>query len=151
MHAYTRLPSPGHLQSSSPPESPPSHLISSPRLRYGRTKSGGGRPLVSPPTAIITMATAPIPPRTLWQRLACLLLSLLLRRHGFFLLAPLIYISGMLIYMGTLPFDLPPPVVKAVETPPAGSVYSSPKLFTRLWPSMEKANGSYGASHSHFI
>ncbi|KAI5077211.1 hypothetical protein GOP47_0007035 [Adiantum capillus-veneris] len=48
----------------------------------------------------------------------CFSLKLALLRRGFFLLAPLIYIS----------------------------VYRSPEVFKRLWPAMQKANGSYGVT-----
>ncbi|KAH7428694.1 hypothetical protein KP509_09G012400 [Ceratopteris richardii] len=127
MHAYTRLPS-GQLNLSCP--SPPlSPRLSSPKLRHGRTKGGRGS----------NIATAPLH-QTFWQRFACFLLSVLLRRHWFFLIAPLIYISGMLVYMGTTSFDVP----KITNATPPGSIYRSPEVFKRLWPAMQKANTSYG-------
>eukprot|EP00249_Psilotum_nudum_P003058 c16374_g2_i1 orf=1-1251(-) len=122
MHAYIRLP--GGVSVPSPPPSP----RHSPRLRYGRTKSGrmqGVGPVLQP--------------RTFMQRFACLLLSVLLRRHGVFLLAPLIYISGMLLYMGTISLDVP----GVGKIHPQGSVYRSPELFKHLWPAMQNANSSY--------
>uniref|UniRef100_A0A803LJN3 O-fucosyltransferase family protein n=1 Tax=Chenopodium quinoa TaxID=63459 RepID=A0A803LJN3_CHEQI len=89
MQAYNRLPSSGHT-TPSPPQSP---SVRSPRYRHGRSKQG--RP-------------GPPPPRTMAHRLAYLVLSVLLRRQGIFLFAPLIYISGMLFYMGTVSFDVGP-------------------------------------------
>lgn len=148
MRAYVRFPSGQHLSVPSPPSSP---RISSPRLRYGRSKSGRmqqGQPQPPPlqpqqqqqggaggPTLLHF-------PRTFLQRFALLVLSLLLRRHGVFLLAPLFYISGMLLYMGTIPLDVPVLPVLPQSSPP-GSVYRSPEVFHRLWPEMQNANSSF--------
>lgn len=82
----------------------------------------------------------PLPPRTFLQKVVWLLLSVLLRRHGLFLFAPLIYISGMLLYMGTMSFDMSR-VVKHRAAP--GSVYRSPQVFQNLWPSMQEDNATY--------
>ncbi|KAK6122350.1 hypothetical protein DH2020_043970 [Rehmannia glutinosa] len=95
MHAYNRLPSSGNSSPSSPPASP---LSRSPRYRHRGSKSG--RP----------------PPKTLAQRLAWILLSVLLKRQGIFLFAPLLYIAGMLFYMGTVSFDVVP-VIKHRPAP----------------------------------
>lgn len=122
MHTYNRLPSSGHT-TPSPPHSP----LRSPRYR-SRGKSGrfpGGQQ-----------------PRTLAQRLAWLLLSVLLRRQGIFLFAPLIYISGMLLYMGTVSFDVVPVIH---HRPAPGSVYRSPQLYEKLRPEMESDNSSADA------
>lgn len=125
MHAYNRLPGSGH-NSPSPPASP----LRSPRLRHSRSKPGR-----------FTQ-----PPITLPQRLAWIVLSLLLRRQGIFLFAPLLYISGMLFYMGTVSFDSVP-VIK--HRPPPGSVYRSPQLYAKLRPEMDADNSSLDAvSHS---
>ncbi|XP_021896150.1 uncharacterized protein At1g04910 isoform X1 [Carica papaya] len=120
MHAKNRLPSSGHT-TPSPPPSP----LRSPRYRHGRSK--GGR---FPPVQ---------PGRTIAHRLAWLLLSVLLRRQGFFLFAPLIYISGMLLYMGTVSFDVVP-VIK--HRPAPGSVYRSPQVYAKLRPEMDADNSS---------
>ncbi|GER39184.1 O-fucosyltransferase family protein [Striga asiatica] len=122
MHAYNRLPSSGHSSPSSPPVSPFSR---SPRYRYRGSKSG--RP----------------PPKTLAQRLAWILLSVLLKRQGIFLFAPLLYIAGMLFYMGTVTFDVVP-VIK--HRPAAGSVYRSPQLFAKLRPEMDSDNSTADAA-----
>lgn len=66
------------------------------------------------------------------------------------LLAPFLYFSGMLLYMGSMGFD----VVTLKNTvgvvvhkrPPTGSVYRSPQVFEKLWPFMEReSNGSANA------
>lgn len=121
MHAYNRLPSSGHNSPSSPPSSPVSR---SPRLRHRSSASGRpGRPA----------------PKTLAQRLAWILLSVLLKRQGIFLFAPLLYISFILFYMGTVSFDVVP-VIK--HRPAPGSVYRSPQLYAKLRPEMDSDNFS---------
>lgn len=128
MHAYNRLPSSGQSSPSSPPASP---LSRSPRYRHRGSKSG--RP----------------PPKTLAQRLAWILLSVLLKRQGIFLFAPLLYIAGMLFYMGTVSFDVVP-VIK--HRPAPGSVYRSPQLYAKVRPEMDSDNSSADAvSFSVFI
>ncbi|XP_057757712.1 protein ESMERALDA 1 [Arachis stenosperma] len=129
MHAYNRLPSSGH-SSPSPPPSP----LRSPRLRHGRSKTGRFSP--GHPGAGGGVG------RTAAQRLAWSFLSLLLRRQGVFLFAPLIYISGMLLYMGSASFDVVP-VIK--HRPAPGSVYRSPQLYARLRPEMDADNSSADA------
>lgn len=71
-----------------------------------------------------------------------MLLSVLLRRQGIFLFAPLIYISGMLLYMGTVSFDVVPVIH---HRPAPGSVYRSPQLYEKLRPEMESDNSSADA------
>ncbi|KAE8719640.1 Phytanoyl-CoA dioxygenase (PhyH) family protein isoform 1 [Hibiscus syriacus] len=122
MHAKNRIPSSGH---STP--SPPSSPLRSPRYRHGR-KSARFSPFQ--------------PGRTIAHRLAWLLLSVLLRRQGIFLFAPLIYISGMLLYMGTVSFDVVP-VIK--HRPAPGSVYRSPQLYEKLKIDMNADNSSVDA------
>ncbi|CAI8616747.1 unnamed protein product [Vicia faba] len=116
-----RLPSSGHSTPSSP-QSP----VRSPRLRQGRSKAGkfssGGNSLA--------------------QRLSLMLLSVLLRRQGVFLFAPLIYISGMLLYMGTASFDVVP-IIR--HRPAPGSVYRSPQLYANLRRDMDSDNSSTDA------
>ena len=100
MHAYNRLPSSGHT-TPSPPQSP----LRSPRYRSSSRSNKRFTP---------ASFSSPHPPgaggRTIAHRLAWLLLSVLLRRQGIFLFAPLIYISGMLLYMGTVSFDVGPKI-----------------------------------------
>jgi len=127
MYAHTRLSVSG---GSSASPSPPSSPRRSPRQqhhRHGRSGKGGRAflPHTSPPL----------------QRFLYFLLSILLRRHGVFLFAPLIYISGMLLYMGTVPFQVP----SVVRSPPPGSLYRSPQVFRKLWPDMRSENTSANA------
>lgn len=121
-----RLPSSGHT-TPSPPASP----RRSPRYRHGRGKPGGRFTPVGPPGRA-----------NLAHRLAWLFLSVLLRRQGIFLFAPLIYISGMLLYMGTVSFDVVP-VIK--HRPAPGSVYRSPQVYAKLKPEMDADNSSSDA------
>ncbi|XP_051146281.1 protein ESMERALDA 1-like [Andrographis paniculata] len=118
MQAYNRLPSSGNSSPRSPPASP---LSRSPRYRHRPTKSG--RPA----------------PKTLAQRIAWNLLSLLLKRQGIFLFAPLLYISVMLFYMGTVSFDVVP-VIKHRHAP--GSVYRSPQLYAKVRRDMDSDTSS---------
>lgn len=128
MHAKNRIPSSGH-STPSPPASP----LRSPRYRHGR-KSGRFGPFQ--------------PGRTIAHRLAWLLLSVLLRRQGIFLFAPLIYISGMLLYMGTVSFDVVP-IVK--HRPAPGSVYRSPQVYEKLKIDMCGDNSSADAVSYWFL
>ncbi|KAK4261726.1 hypothetical protein QN277_004684 [Acacia crassicarpa] len=124
MQPYNRLPSSGH-STPSPPQSP----RRSPRFRHSRSKTGRFSP--GQPAG-----------RNLAQRLAWTFLSALLRRQGVFLFAPLIYISGMLLYMGTVSFDVVP-IIK--HRPAPGSLYRSPELYAKLRHEMEADNSSADA------
>ncbi|KAH9621012.1 hypothetical protein KSS87_022337 [Heliosperma pusillum] len=125
MQAYNRLPVNGHVP---PPSSPPhSPSLRSPRFRRSKRVRS-----VGPPPAYRTAA----------HRLAYVILSVLLRRQGIFLFAPLIYISGMLFYMGTVSFDAGPVVA---HRPAPGSVYRSPQLFAKLRPHMDSDNSTADA------
>ncbi|KAK6931035.1 GDP-fucose protein O-fucosyltransferase [Dillenia turbinata] len=125
MHAYNRLPSSSGHSTPSPPQSP----LRSPR--YNRLSKS--RSVRFPATS---------QPRTLAQRFAWILLSVLLRRQGIFLFAPLIYISGMLLYMGTVSFDVGPIIT---HRPAPGSVYRSPQLYAKLRPEMDSDNSTVDA------
>mgnify|MGYP000350157506 FL=1 len=173
MRAYVRFPAGQHLNVPSPPSSP---RISSPRYRYGRTRSsnimqqqqqGGHLPSVSSSSSNATTATTSANfshhqgifsgssfiriTRTFLQRFTYLILSLLLKRHVLFLIAPLVYISGML-YMGTIPMESP--VIVPISSPPPGSVYRSHEVFHNLWPQMKNSNSSFLVSkflHYHVV
>ncbi|KAL5559344.1 hypothetical protein UlMin_035555 [Ulmus minor] len=124
MHGYSRL---GTARASG---SPPS----SPRFRHGRGKSGGGGGGGSKQSVV--------------EKVIFLLISAVFRRRGVLLLAPLLYISGMLLYMGSLSFDvvgLKNGVVVVHKRPPPGSVYRSPQVFEKLWPFMQAENGTENA------
>ncbi|KAE9607300.1 putative GDP-fucose protein O-fucosyltransferase [Lupinus albus] len=125
MHPYNRLPSNGY----SPP-SPPQSPLRSPRLRHQRSSKSGRFSPVQPPG------------RTFTQRFAVAFLSVLLRRQGVFLFAPLIYVFGMVLYMGTASFDVVP-IIKHRHAP--GSVYRSPQVYAKLRVDMDSDNSSADA------
>ncbi|OWM67460.1 hypothetical protein CDL15_Pgr028323 [Punica granatum] len=117
-HGYSRL---GAVRSNggSPPPSP--------RFRQGRNKSlsvgGSGRGAR----------------QNLVEKLVVLVISTVFRRRGVLLFAPLLYFSGMLLYMGSLGFDVS---FKRIGhggggPKPPGSVYRSPQVFESLRPFME--------------
>ncbi|KAL4302021.1 hypothetical protein GQ457_10G027010 [Hibiscus cannabinus] len=109
MHPKNRVPNNGQT-TPSPPTSP----LRSPRHRHGR-KSGRFSPFQ--------------PGRTFPHSLSWLLLYVVIRRQRVFLVVPLIYISGMLLYTGTASFDAVP-VVR--NRPSPGSVYRSPQVYEKL-------------------
>ncbi|XVF30056.1 hypothetical protein REPUB_Repub16aG0024400 [Reevesia pubescens] len=131
MHGLSRL---GTGSNRSVSSSPPS----SPRFRHGRYKNftgGGGVGRGG------KQSTA--------DKIVFVLISTVFRRKGVLLLAPLLYISGMLLYMGSLGFDvvsLKNAVVVVHRSLPPGSVYRSPQLFQKLWPFMEsESNATHNA------
>ncbi|CAK7344865.1 unnamed protein product [Dovyalis caffra] len=76
------------------------------------------------------------------------MITVVLKRRGVLLFAPLLYISGMVLYMGSLNFDvnLKNGGVVVRKRAPPGTVYRSPKVFEKLWPYMEaESNDSYNA------
>ncbi|KAL2513303.1 O-fucosyltransferase family protein [Abeliophyllum distichum] len=130
MHGPSRLSN--GVESLSPPTSP--------RHRHGRNKSssanivgGGGRSFLGGGGGGTNL-------QNVVERLGYLLMSVMYRRRGMLLFAPLLYISGMLLYMGTLSID----VVNyrdrsggGSDVVGPGSVYRSPEVFQKLWPFME--------------
>ena len=78
-------------------------------------------------------------------------MSAVFRRRGLLLFAPLLYISGMLLYMGSFNFDAAVSITNGVvfvhKRFPPGSLYRSPQVFHKLWPFMESesSNGSVNA------
>ena len=132
MHGLSRLGT-GSNRSVSP--SPPS----SPRLRHGRYKNfnsgGGGGGRGGKQSAA--------------DKIVFVLISTVFRRKGVLLFAPLVYILGMLLFMGSLGFDvvsLKNAVVVVHRRLPLGSVYRSPQVFQKLWPFMEaESNASHNA------
>lgn len=74
------------------------------------------------------------------EKLVFLLMSAVFRRRGLLLFAPLLYITGMLLYMGSLSFDVVSinnGVVFVHKRHIPGSVYRSPQVFQNLWPLMQ--------------
>ncbi|KAK6940335.1 GDP-fucose protein O-fucosyltransferase [Dillenia turbinata] len=122
MHGYSRLGNGGGGRNnglSSPPLSP--------RFRHGRSKMS---------------ATFSFRSENFVERLVWMMLSAMFRRKGVLLFAPLLYISVMLLYMGSLNFDTrvgggDGGRVVVDEKPLPGSVYRSPQVFERLWPFMQ--------------
>ncbi|XP_052201323.1 O-fucosyltransferase 9 isoform X2 [Diospyros lotus] len=130
MHGYSRL----GRSTPSPP--------SSPRFRHGRTKNLGG----------FRAGSGEL--QNFVERLVYVLISAVYRRRGVLLVAPLLYISGMLLYMGSLGFDVV--IIGKVsgggggKAAPVGSVYRSPQVFERLWPFMlAENNGSSSSALMH--
>ncbi|KAG5050562.1 O-fucosyltransferase 9 [Glycine soja] len=118
MHGYSRL--------GGAARSPPS----SPRFRHGRSKSS---------------SWCSSKESNSMEKLVFILMSAVFRRRGLLLFAPLLYISGMLLYMGSLSIDvvsIKNGVVLVHKRAPPGSVYRSPQLFQNLWPFMEADNGT---------
>lgn len=115
MHGYSRL---GTARvNGSPP--------SSPRFRHGRNKVSSGFGRGSKQRNV--------------DKLVFVIISAVFRKRGVLLFAPLLYISGMLLYMGSVNFDVSfkNAVVVVHKRPPPGSVYRSPQVFEKLWPFME--------------
>ncbi|KAB2603910.1 hypothetical protein D8674_042438 [Pyrus ussuriensis x Pyrus communis] len=122
MHGYSRLGNPR------PAGSPPS----SPRCRHGRNKNAAGRRG---------------PKQSILEKVVVLLISVVFKRRAVLLFAPLLYLSGMLLYMGTVNFDvvsLKHAVVVVSKRSPPGSVYRSPQVFHKLWPHMQAES-----NHTH--
>lgn len=134
MHAYNRLPSSGHTSPSSP-ASP----LRSPRFRHSRIKTNRFN---SP-----SSSTA-VSPKTPSQRIARSLLSILLRRQGVFLFAPLIYIICMLFYIGSVSFDVVPFIN---HRPAPGSVYRTPQVYAKLKPEMDADDSTSDAVSESII
>ncbi|XP_076940694.1 protein ESMERALDA 1-like isoform X2 [Bidens hawaiensis] len=129
MHTKLRLPSSGR-NTPSPPASP----LRSPHLRHRTGKSSG-------------RFNFTVTNRSLANRIAWIVLSVLLRRQGVFLFAPLLYISGMVFYVGTVSFDVVVPDVIKVRRV-SGSVYRSPVVYVKVRSEMEADNSSSDAISS---
>jgi hypothetical protein len=103
----------------------PSQIQMHGHSRLGRSKSGG-----------VGGTSFSSSSKSSCSKFVFVLMSAIFRRRGLLLFAPLLYISGMLLYMGSLSFDLVL-VQKHRSPPPPGSIYRSPQLFQHLWPFME--------------
>lgn len=113
------------LGGSTTPSPPSSPRRSSPRVHRRTAKLGG--------------AVRPPPPRSLVQRVAGAVLSLLLRRQAVFLFAPLIYVGMMIFCVGTISLESMP---RIISRPAPGSLYRSPQLFRRLKADMDADNST---------
>ncbi|KAH7860357.1 hypothetical protein Vadar_012492 [Vaccinium darrowii] len=131
MHGYSRL---GRPSTPSPP--------SSPRFRHGRSKhSVVGGSAVGDSFGGVGGNGGDAKLQNILERLLYMVVAGVYRRRGVLLFAPLLYISGMLLYMGSLGFDIV--VVSdrvSGKAAPMGSVYRSPQVFEKLWPFMEAEN-----------
>ncbi|KAJ0786211.1 putative GDP-fucose protein O-fucosyltransferase [Helianthus annuus] len=113
MHGYSRL----GRASGSPP--------SSPRFRRHSKGRGGG---VGVDVKLL-------------ERWVYAVISAVYRRRGVLLFAPLLYVSAMLLYMGTMGFHLGfTTTTPSSAPPPLGSLYRSPQLFQHLWPYIQPQN-----------
>lgn len=84
------------------------------------------------------------PNRNLPHRVSWILLSLLLRRQGILLFAPLVYIFCMLLHMRAASFDAAGPLVNRRPAPP-GSVYRSPQVYAKLRAEIDADNATADA------
>ncbi|CAI0556780.1 unnamed protein product [Linum tenue] len=153
MHGYSRLGSSGRSVTATTTPSPPS----SPRLRRGggaasatfKSPNGGGV------FGAGKGSSAAAGKENSVERFVFLVISLVFRRRGLLLFAPLLYISWVLLYMGSLGFDVDLDLKRGVvggvvvrKSAPRGSVYRSSQVFKKLWPYMEaesRSNGSFNA------
>ncbi|KAF9670614.1 hypothetical protein SADUNF_Sadunf13G0087200 [Salix dunnii] len=153
MHGYSRLGNGGATGRSVTATTTPSPP-SSPRLRHSR---GSGKSNSSPGAGFAGGGggRGGGEKQNLVERLMFLIIKVVLKRRGLLLLAPLLYISGMVLYMGSLNFDVNLKnggvVVRKRAAP--GTVYRSPKVFQKLWPYMEaernRSNNALMESISH--
>ncbi|KAJ8773678.1 hypothetical protein K2173_005924 [Erythroxylum novogranatense] len=145
MVGYTRVGTPLSVTATTTP-SPPS----SPRLRAVRSKPTFGPADDGSSNSGGTSVSSGrgSSKQTLLERLVYVIVSVVLKQRGVLLFAPLLYISGMLLYMGSLNFDVDLNLQKGGvvvrKRAPPGSVYRSPLVFKKLWPYMEaENNGSH--------
>ncbi|OVA01531.1 GDP-fucose protein O-fucosyltransferase [Macleaya cordata] len=120
------------MKMSSPPTSP----SVSPRFKHGRSRK-----------SVYNLNRGSSPKLDNFvERIVYILLSAVFRRRGVLLFAPIFYISGMLMYMDSMSFNVALPGSKIVvdQSPPKGSIYRSPQVFENLWPFMQMdSNHSY--------
>ncbi|CAA0827792.1 O-fucosyltransferase family protein [Striga hermonthica] len=138
MHGPSRLSN--GVSSLSPPASP--------RHRGSRVKSnaaaaasgggcGGGNFRGGGAAAAAAAGGGRADMKNVMEGIGYLLISSLYRRRGVLLFAPLLYISGLLMYMGIVGFDSENNNGGVPDVVGPGSVYRSPQVFEKLWPFME--------------
>lgn len=151
MHGYSRLGPHFQSPSSSPPLSP--------RLRPSRMKPNGQ---ICPGSANGGGRGGSTKLGHFVERLVYIIIAAVLRRKGVLLLAPVLYIIGMLLYMGSLSLDSVSKVGSAKRGQPSttlggfvldeprmpGSLYRSPEVFERLWPFMQAEGNGNGSSNA---
>ena len=78
------------------------------------------------------------------ERLMYFFISAAFRRKSILLVAPAVYITCMLMYMGTFNLEVVKEGVggRILRRSPPGSVYRSPKVFEHLWPFMQAEGGN---------
>lgn len=151
-HAYSRLGSFGAAASAPSPPPPPSPSSPVP-ARTGAGAGGGSRTPAKAGSARGIPASATTAARAggahrgggAARRVSRAVLATLLRRQAVFLFAPLLYVAAMLLYMGSLPLDAVPRIIKRQ---PPGSVYRSPQLYARLRADMDADNSTGAVSVS---
>lgn len=109
--------------------SPPS----SPRFRHARNKN-------TDVSGNFHSGNCQVKLQNFAEKLGFMIVSAVYRRRGVLLFAPLLYISGMLLYMGALGFDASRTSGGGTGLDPIGSVYRSPQVFEKLWPLMDAEN-----------
>ncbi|KAD6119321.1 hypothetical protein E3N88_10592 [Mikania micrantha] len=136
MHGYSRLGRPNTGSGSiSPSPSPPS----SPRFR--RHKGGGGSRGGGGGSGGVGGVDVKL--QSFVERWVYVVISAVYRRRGVLLFAPLLYVSAMLLYMGTMGFDVglsSKSFGNSAKSAPLGSLYRSPQVFQHLWPYIEAEN-----------
>jgi hypothetical protein len=161
MHAYawpSGLPQNGHVVvASTPPGSPPARVRNNISARsLGRTRSGkqllvytaaaaasaGGSLVSSSSSQLVGPGWAPRTTTNFLHKLTIhMLFTLFLRRSSrILLLAPFIYITAMVLYIGGSAMELPARFQTCVHIP--GSYYRSDEVFNNLWPAMQQTNAS---------
>lgn len=134
MHGYSRLGRPSGSGNVSPLPSPPS----SPRFRRNKGSGGGGGFRGGGGGGGVDVKL-----QSFVERWVYIVISAVYRRRGILLFVPLLYISAMLLYMGTMGFDvgiISNNNVISGKSAPIGSLYRSPQVFEHLWPYMEAEN-----------
>ncbi|KAG9444201.1 hypothetical protein H6P81_015541 [Aristolochia fimbriata] len=116
MPGYSRL---GNGWANGNVKSPVASPPGSPRFRHGKIRAGGKG----------------AKSESFWERVLFSLIYSAFRRRGFLLFAPLLYIFGMFMYMGTFNFEVPVRIL--MHRAPQGSNYRSPEVFKKLWPSLQ--------------
>ncbi|KAI4295022.1 hypothetical protein MLD38_040712 [Melastoma candidum] len=120
-------------------------------MRHGHSRLGGGSvrstpsPSVSPRLRLggKRASFGVDQGSNLAEKLVFLVVSCVFRKKGVLLFAPVIYIFGMVVFMGLFGFDVGVSIRsrggRSGESGPAppGSVYRSPEVLRELWPFME--------------